>query len=76
MAYKEVRRNNDKIRPVNCAICQRWMYYWGDERHEDEVFVSVTNSSTDRKSSYYVHVKCWEEFIKGRLVENKFTSGN
>ena len=73
MAKKEMRRNNAKIRPVKCAVCQRWMYYWGDERHETEVMVSVTESDTTAVG-YYVHKKCWEELVKDRLVLNDLTS--
>lgn len=74
-----VRSNN---RPVKCAVCVDQMYYAGDTRHEPEVEVRVhaeqkyVRGGIDITMVKYVHLRCFDNFSIGKIVENRPQEGD
>lgn len=62
-----------EIRPANCAICGKQMFYSDDPRHEPEVQLTVELPKWQEEVSinnffskfgvdkHYIHLSCWNQ---------------
>ncbi len=51
--------HQESQRPVHCFLCDRRMYYEGDERHVPEYLLTI-----EKHHNLYVHTACWEAMKK------------
>lgn len=54
-----VMKHQADHRPVHCFLCERRMYYVGDERHVPEYLITI-----EKHHNAYVHQSCWEAMRK------------
>jgi hypothetical protein len=54
-----VMTHRNDHRPAHCFLCERRMYYEGDERHVPEYLVTL-----EKHHKLYVHQDCWEAMRK------------